>query len=509
MRKVILFILLIYNGSVFAKKNPFPQIENINNYKAGEIITQFGKSKTKNKNYPKRLETTFGTIVVKENRNKSDSRLITLPVKKIHSLNKNPKEPIFLLFGGPGISNLREAPFLSLLENHDIVMVGYRGIDGSVSLQSPEIPAAMITEGNPFNKENIKKISEASLNEFNRLKSEGIDIDAYNMIEVIDDFEDAKKALGYDKINLFGLSYGTRLAYLYGVRYPESINRTFLEGVNPPGHFVWEPEDIDSLYHYMGEQWKLKPENFKKSPDIVKTIENVLSTLPVKWKKITVNPDKVKTMMFMMAYTQKGIVQTFDAFIAADNGDYRGLAFLSMAFDQLPNMPGMNWGENISKALSADFDPNRDYINEMEPKGSLIGSPLSRIFAINTYGGWPIKQIPNEYRIYQTSNIQTLMLSGSIDISTPPQYGTKLLEYLPNGHQIILKNRGHQDTGRFQKEAYQNLLKVYFDSGEIDATGFSDIEIDFSAPKQTFQKMGKLFYKLDRLRLTGLVMKLM
>lgn len=485
MRKVILFILLIYNGSVFAKKNPFPQIENINNFKAGELITQFGKSKTKNKDYPKKLETTFGTIAVKENRNKPDSRLITLPVKKIHSLNKNPKEPIFLLFGGPGISNLREAPFLSLLENHDIVMVGYRGIDGSISLQSPEIPAAMITEGNPFNKENIKKISEASLNEFNRLKSEGIDIDAYNMIEVIDDLEDAKKALGYDKINLFGLSYGTRLAYLYGVRYPESINRTFLEGVNPPGHFVWEPEDIDSLYHYMGEQWKLKPENIKKSPDIV------------------------KTMMFMMAYTQKGIVQTFDAFVAADNGDYSGLAFLSMAFDQLPNMPGMNWGENISKALSADFDPNRDYINEMEPKGSLIGSPVSRIFALNSFGGWPIKQIPKEYRIYRTSNVQTLMLSGSIDISTPPQYGTELLEYLPNGYQIILKNRGHQDTGRFQKEAYRTLLKVYFDSGEIDATGFSDIEIDFSAPEQTFQKMGKLFYKLDRLRLTGLVMKLM
>jgi len=510
MKKFIVLMALVYCGSLSAQKKQFPQISSVTEHKAGELITEPGKSKNKHyKDYQKKIPTTYGTLIVKENRNNPESRLITLPVKKLHSFSENPKEPIFLLYGGPGSSNMRTAPLLWLLENHDIIMVGYRGVDGSVSLQSHEIPAAMVVEGNLLDEENIKKLSKASLDAFNRLKSEGIDIDAYNMIEVIDDFEDARKALGYKKINLFGSSYGTRVAYLYGLRYPESINRTFIEGVNPPGRFVWEPENIDNLFAYLGEQWKKYPECVAKSPDIIKTIENVLESLPVKWKKVTVNPDRVKIMMFMMTYARNGIAQAFDAFVAAENGDYSGLAFLSMAYDQLPNMPGMNWGENFSKGVSADFDPNRDYIKDMDPKGSLIGSPMSKLFAVYTYGGWPIKQIPDEYRKLQKSNTETLMLSGSIDISTPPQNGTKMLEYLPNGHQVILMDRGHQDTGVLQKEAYHTLVNTFFQTGEVDDSGFSDIPIDFSNPKPTFQKMGKLFYKLDRLHLIGLVMKMM
>ncbi|PLX14687.1 MAG: hypothetical protein C0597_09635 [Marinilabiliales bacterium] len=509
MKKIIVILLIIYSVSLSAKKNPYPKINNINEHKAGDFITAQGKSKNKYyKEYPKKIETTYGTIVVKENRSKPDSRFITLPVKKLHSLSENPKEPIFLLYGGPGSSNLREAPFLWLLEEHDIVMVGYRGVDGSVSLQSHEIPEALASEGSPLGQENIKRLTEASLRAYDRYKSEGIDIDAYNMIEVIDDFEDARKALGYNKINLWGFSYGTRVSYLFGLRYPESINRTLIEGVNPPGHFVWEPADIDNLYAYLGEQWKKYPECLAKSPDIVKTIENVLASLTRKYKKITINPDKVKMMLFMMAYTRTGIVQTFDAFVAAEQGDYSGIAFLSMAFDQLPNMPGMYWGDNFAKAFSADFDPNRDYIKDMDPEGSLIGSPMSKLFSIGTFGGWPIKSIPEEYKKMQTSNVPTLMISGSIDISTPPQYSTELLQYLPNGQQIVLIDRGHQDTGALQKDAYHKLVLSFFSNGSVDSD-FTDVPIDFTPPKQTFQKMGNLFYKLDRMRLTGLVMKMM
>ncbi len=510
MKKTTVLLLLLVNcGILNAKKDLYPKIENINSYKAGEIITQEGISKNKRyKNYPKRVATTFGTLIVQENRNNPNSRLINLNVKKLHSFSENPKEPIFLLYGGPGSSNIKEAPLLWLLENHDIVMVGYRGIDGPITLQSHEIPEAMITDDNPLGEKNIKRLAEASLKTYNRFKNEGIDIDSYNIIEVIDDFEDARKALEYNKINLWGFSYGTRVSYLYALRYPKSINRTIMEGVNPPGHFVWEPDDIDTLYTYLGEQWKKNPECIAKSPDILKTIENVLAGLPRKWKKININPDKVKMMMFMMAYNRIGIVQTFDAFVAAEQGDYSGIAFLSMAYDQLPNMPGMYWGENFAKAFSADFDPKRDYINDMDPEGSLIGSPMSKLFAVGTFGGWPMKSIPEEYKKMQTSNVTTLMISGSIDISTPLQYGTELLSYLPNGHQIILLDRGHQDTGVLQKDSYHKLVLNFFSDGSI-YSDFTDVPIDFTTPKQTFQKMGKLFYKLNRLKLTGLVMKLM
>ncbi|HCV44027.1 MAG TPA: hypothetical protein DGH68_11130, partial [Bacteroidetes bacterium] len=75
----------------------------------------------------------LGTITVSENRNRAASRLIHLPFIRIHSPSKNPREPIFVFNGGPGTSNMKWdwGIMWYLLREHDIVAVGYRGVDGS------------------------------------------------------------------------------------------------------------------------------------------------------------------------------------------------------------------------------------------------------------------------------------------------------------------------------------------------------------------------------------------
>ncbi len=107
------------------------------------------------------------------------------------------------------------------------------------------------------------------------------------LIEVANDIETARKALGYQKINLLGSSFGTRIAYLTGVKYPKSINSSFLELVNVPGSCIWEPKNNDAIFKYLNDEWKKDSACVKRSPDIVKTIKNVFSKLPVKYKKIT------------------------------------------------------------------------------------------------------------------------------------------------------------------------------------------------------------------------------
>src|SRR5213594_4447888 len=72
-----------------------------------------------------------GTLVVPENRAKADSRLIALPVIRVRATGNNPAEPVFWLQGGPGDSNMGLKPPAWLLANRDVVMVGYRGADGS------------------------------------------------------------------------------------------------------------------------------------------------------------------------------------------------------------------------------------------------------------------------------------------------------------------------------------------------------------------------------------------
>src|SRR5436305_14681857 len=73
-----------------------------------------------------------GTLVVPENRAKRRSRLIALPVIRIHARSAHPGAPVFRLEGGPGLSNMHFKKASRLAGNHDVVLVGYRGVDGSV-----------------------------------------------------------------------------------------------------------------------------------------------------------------------------------------------------------------------------------------------------------------------------------------------------------------------------------------------------------------------------------------
>ena len=78
-----------------------------------------------------------------------------------------------------------------------------------------------------------------------RLTDEGVDLAGYNLTQRVDDLEAARKALGYDRINLVSESAGTRYAMVYAWRYPKSVNRSVLIAVNPPGHFLWDAKTTD------------------------------------------------------------------------------------------------------------------------------------------------------------------------------------------------------------------------------------------------------------------------
>ena len=84
-----------------------------------------------------------GTLVVPEDRADPRSRLIALPVTRILARSSHPLAPIFHLNGGPGKTNMTFPQASRLAAQHDVVMVGYRGVDGSSVLNCPEVTAAL------------------------------------------------------------------------------------------------------------------------------------------------------------------------------------------------------------------------------------------------------------------------------------------------------------------------------------------------------------------------------
>ena len=195
-----------------------------------------------------------GTLVVPENRGDPNSRLIALPVVRVRATGSNPVEPIFWLVGGPN-SNVTPAddtpPRLNgLIDERDFVMVGYRGLDSPVVLQCPEIQEAVKASENLYRDSEMDSV-EASLTQCaGRFQAEGVDLDGYNIMEIVDDMEAARVALGYERINLLSQSFGSRVAMIYAWRYPDSLYRVVMYAAIPPGRFVTEPEKVDEQLEY-------------------------------------------------------------------------------------------------------------------------------------------------------------------------------------------------------------------------------------------------------------------
>jgi pimeloyl-ACP methyl ester carboxylesterase len=422
----------------------------------------------------------FATITLPENRNIAGSRLIHLPVIRIHARSSTPREPIFYLAGGPGQSNMNCTPFDTLLEEHDFVMVGYRGVDGSVKLDCPDVTESIKANDNPLTEESLRNLGKAWEASARRFAQEGIDWNGYTIPQTIEDIETVRRILKYQRINLQSESFGTRVAYLYGLMYPESIHRSIMIGVNPPGHCMWDPKTVDEQLRIYAQLWSKDSVLSARCPDLIGTIQKVLKTLPKKYLLFSIDPGKVKVVAFCMLFHRNTAALVFDAFVQAGEGDYSGLALLSVGYDYMvPSI--MTWGELASKAVTADLDTSK-IRSFMAYPDSIIGSPLNTLlWGPLLYTQIPLQPIPEELRTLRSSDVETLLLSGSLDFSDPPQYAKQeLLPYLRNGKQIILSECGHVgDLLYLRKQSTKRILAGYFNTGIPDTSKVEYVPMDF------------------------------
>ena len=420
-------------------------------------------------------QTDQGYLVVNENDSMNESKLIKLPMVKIFSTSKNPQEPVFLLMGGPGITNIWDYPPVWLLENHDIVMVGYRGIDGPINFDSPEVSKAL-TQKDLISEEGLKVLGNAYFAAYSRFMEMGINMDSYSMEEVIADIESARNVLGYDRINLYSNSYGTRLAYLYGLAYPDSVKRSFMSSANPPGGFIYHDEVFDEMLKEYDVWWNENEELKSRTSDLSGTIKSVLTELPEKWLIFPIDEFKIRFLTQALLMDTNSATMIFDAYVCAAEGDPSGLALLTFMYDfMMPN--NSNWGDNISKVVSADFDLEAEYSRSSD---SIIGSPWSEMLESLKYGGWPSSPISDELRIPQYSSVETLIINGELDFSTPlANIEMNLIPYLTNGTLIAFPYKAH--AGELSRDtAYKPYVMNFFKNGDTDASSFKQTKNDLS-----------------------------
>src|SRR5919204_3847104 len=171
-----------------------------------------------------------GTLVVRENRHDPQSRLIALPVTRVRARFANPGVPIFRLQGGPGITNMTFPDASRFADKHDVVLVGYRGVDGSSKLRCPEVSSARAHARDLLSEATDRTVAAGFRACAQRLQDDGVDLAGYSLPERVDDLDAARRALGYERIDLLSESAGTRTAMIYAWRYPKRIHRSVMIG---------------------------------------------------------------------------------------------------------------------------------------------------------------------------------------------------------------------------------------------------------------------------------------
>lgn len=410
------------------------------------------------------------------------SHIISIPVMRIFTKSKTPGAPVLVLNSGPGISNFKTQIPGWLLESHDLVIVGYRGIDGSVSLNMPELIEPMKNK-NPLSEANLALIGRAWDVGFKRLRNKDIDVTQYNLVNIAKDMETARIALGYKDFpfHIYAVGFGARIAYVYSQIYPHSVYRMMMIKPNAPGKLVMEPQSIDQVLIDYSELGKSDPYFSKISPDILASMKKTLSNLPESSSGIYLDKDKLLISVLLISTTDEGVAEVFDAFADAEKGDYSGLAYMVSVYDKTVPYAN-NYGAWAAIAMSSDFDEERDYIKSLSCVGNtLLGSPFSKLmFGSLSKSGYRPQLLDERFRNVFRTEKETYFLSGNFDILCPFENVTVELEpKFTNSKSFMLTDYNYGDIGRLDFNNFMDFTLGFIDAGENRSANFKNIPMNY------------------------------
>ncbi len=405
-----------------------------------------------------KVEAQKGSFEVPENRSVPGSGKIRIGFVRLPSTSPNPGDPIVYLAGGPGgtgvasLQGLRFPLAQALRSQADVIAYDQRGT--GLSSPTPICPA-----NPPFDMS--QTITRASLTVFMRerlskcfdfWKSKGIDIDGYTTLQNADDIEDLRRALGAQKLNLWGISYGSHLGLTILKYHGGSVNKAVLSGIEGLDQTVKRPAMTDKMFAHVQEIIDADPAAKAAYPDLAGMIRRVTARLNAKPATVTFTPqgaDKPVTLTFdgyavQMLTAQSiadppAIAQIPRAWYAGDKGNYelaaRNLYNLSR---QLAAFRGMPEAMDLASGATAA----RLTLVEKEAKTSLLSDtlnfPMPHVMGIR-----PGIDLGDSFRAPFTSGVPAMFISATLDGRTYPDEAAEEIKGFSNKHWLIVENGGH------------------------------------------------------------------
>jgi pimeloyl-ACP methyl ester carboxylesterase len=411
-----------------------------------------------------------GRFEVYENRATRKGRKIGLNVVVLPAAGPDvAADPLVFLAGGGVAPATRYAPFLEkafplLRRQRDVLLVDQRGTGKSNPLE-----CALSTEAtNAEYRDDTRFL--AAVRRCRKELERKADLRYYTTPIAMDDLDEVRGWLGYPRVDLFGVSYGTMAAMVYLRQHPDRVRAIALQGTLPLDVPMWleyprsSQQALDQAFAACARQ----PGCHDAFPELANEFSSLLRRLAEKPVAVTVSPSatgpeaETRDSKLWRVDTTPGPV-TIDAEVLrrfvtsvlfsasrihdlpllihlAYRGDYQPLATRIASKEE----SGIPKGVYLSIVCNEDLHFDLAALPAATAGTFLGGFRLGR--EVSACREWPRGWLPQGFWDPVKSSVPTLVLNGALDHVTPPRYGEREAQALANARHLVLPNRGHNDT---------------------------------------------------------------
>jgi pimeloyl-ACP methyl ester carboxylesterase len=398
-------------------------------------------------------------VTVAEDPAKPDGRKIALNVVVVPATKKKSGEPaMFHLEGGPGVAGTDAAGFYvgpgSVYREHrDVVLIDQRGTGGSNPLRCPELEKrGPLVEMYPVDE--VKACREAL--------EKTADLTQYSTERAADDVDAVRRALGYEKIDLWGVSYGTRLAQVYMKRYPAHVRRVLLAGFAPLDYRA-------PLFHAVSGQRVLDLLFYKCERDAV--CAEKYPHLRDDWSSLMQSAKAGAVPAGPFAEAVRGLMATATSQrkLPADIHAARDGNFAQIEGHFGKDSSQFALGEYFSVVCSEAVSRIRDLDRAQQTAGTFVGQYRVQQ-ELNACANWTKFDVaPAFYDPPKSGSV--LVMSGEMDATTPPDWSYEFCAKLPHCRVLLFPDLGHGpfDLDQWEHgECWDAIAARFLASGRVD-----------------------------------------
>jgi len=428
-----------------------------------------------------------GKFEVFEDRESKTGRKIALNILFLPALTDKPApDPVFFMAGGPGQSIVAVMPtarkdlLAKIRRERDVVLVDQRGTGDSNPLN-----CILYADKNDMPKFFGDSYPPDIVHACRERLEKIADLTKYTTDIAMDDLDDVRAALGYDKINVHGGSYGTTAASVYLRRHGDHVRTVTLESVAPVNFKSPLPvpkalqHAMDRLFADCAAESKcnaaypdLKTENQKVLAHLAKepmTLDMVNPVTKVN-QRVTITRDVFVDLMRPMIYAPETAIIVPIIIHAAYLGDYGPFVRAAYLYSRnLEDQIARGLHLSIICAESVPFITEADIARETANTDSGDSRVRSVIKACQD---WPKAKVTPSFLEPVNSNVPVLIISGELDPVTEPSLATEMAKFLPNGRQILIHYGGHTPGN----ECTYNLVSEFISKGSAKGLDASCVD---------------------------------